>query len=60
MEINSHRTNNDVVFFERYQAALCILVWFGIKKLTGLSNLNALYLTENEVDKLFKNFIDFI
>ena len=52
MEINSHRTNNDVVFFERYQAALCILVWFGIKKLTGLSNLNALYLTENEVDKL--------
>ena len=31
-----------------------------IKKLTGLSNLDALYLTENEVDKLFKNCIDFI
>lgn len=31
-----------------------------IKKLTGLSNLDALYLTENEVDRLFKNCIDFI
>ena len=31
-----------------------------IKKLTGLSNLDALYLTEGEVEKLFRNCLDFV
>lgn len=31
-----------------------------IKKLTGLSNLDALYLTEGEAEKLFRNCLDFV
>lgn len=31
-----------------------------IRKLTGLSNLDALYLTEGEVEKLFRNCLDFV